>query len=655
MKLEKVNISNYRSIENEKIEFSENALFLFGKNENGKSNILRALAQLEAQKSDELKYVYMRDMKRRIGGEIPLDKTKIEFIFSFTKPEKEKIYQEFVKESGGDPLDDVSVVDLLNFTHLDVVFGTGSEREAGHFINWNATKLKFKPNYFLVVNLPKDKKVTLKGKTYERGTIKWFDKNHCNNFQEIESFIKPIDKELFVDQILGRCFWDYTEINKPKIIYWKYSESNLITKPINIEDFVKAPDNFIPLRNIFRLAGYRTNEQIKLRVEQIKNDPFQTSYKSLKRQLSEKVTSHIREIWKDNENIFIDVDISASTFNISVRDGKDGVNDFPMQERSDGAKRFLSFLLTISADYQNKQLENNLILLDEPEQSLHPSSTKYVRDELIKMSDKNLVVVSSHSIFMVDKMKMKRNLIVEKDNENTRIKETDEDNFIYEEVIYRAMGTSLFEIFKERNVLFEGDDDRQVFQMLNGKLKEYGLESLDFDSYGQCCASGVNKFHKFLDFFEGLHVKFIGIADYDDEGRKVIEELKNKGSRFSKSSFTYELINTGKKNFTLEDFLPDKLFIDLVNRKITSRKGMPQMVALDEKRSNLEMTLIFLQKNGLRKEESKAEVEYLKSQISHELKKYLKSLEEAQFSNEFVNFINFVKKLNAKISVLNKN
>jgi predicted ATP-dependent endonuclease of OLD family len=375
----------------------------------------------------------------------------------------------------------------------------------------------------------------------------------------------------------------------------------------------------------------------------------------LKRQLYENFTSHIREIWKDNENIFIDVDISASTFNISVRDGKDGVNDFPMQERSDGAKRFLSFLLTISADYQNKQLENNLILLDEPEQSLHPSSTKYVRDELIKMSDKNLVVVSSHSIFMVDKMKMKRNLIVEKDNENTRIKETDEDNFIYEEVIYRAMGTSLFEIFKERNVLFEGDDDRQVFQMLNGKLKEYGLESLDFDSYGQCCASGVNKFHKFLDFFEGLHVKFIGIADYDDEGRKVIEELKNKGSRFSKSSFTYELINTGKKNFTLEDFLPDKLFIDLVNRKITSRKGMPQMVALDEKRSNLEMTLIFLQKNGLRKEESKAEVEYLKSQISHELKKYLKSLEEAQFSNEFVNFINFVKKLNAKISVLNKN
>jgi predicted ATP-dependent endonuclease of OLD family len=41
---------------------------------------------------------------------------------------------------------------------------------------------------------------------------------------------------------------------------------------------------------------------------------------------------------------------------------------------------------------------NKVILLDEPETHLHPSGQKYLRNELLKISENNLVIYATHSI-----------------------------------------------------------------------------------------------------------------------------------------------------------------------------------------------------------------------------------------------------------------
>ena len=147
-------------------------------------------------------------------------------------------------------------------------------------------------------------------------------------------------------------------------------------------------------------------------------------------------------------------------------------NEYAFQQRSDGFKRFVAFLLTISAQSASGALENCLILIDEPDTGLHPSSARYLRDELLKISERNTVVFSTHSIFMIDHHQINRHLIVKKENEITTIEEASEGNTVKEEVIFNAINYSVFEHLKEFNIIVEGWRDKKLFEIATEKHED---------------------------------------------------------------------------------------------------------------------------------------------------------------------------------------
>ena len=51
-------------------------------------------------------------------------------------------------------------------------------------------------------------------------------------------------------------------------------------------------------------------------------------------------------------------------------------NDFSFQKRSDGFKKFVAFLLTVSTKSRMGDLKNTLVLVDEPDSGLHPSGAQ---------------------------------------------------------------------------------------------------------------------------------------------------------------------------------------------------------------------------------------------------------------------------------------
>jgi predicted ATP-dependent endonuclease of OLD family len=71
---------------------------------------------------------------------------------------------------------------------------------------------------------------------------------------------------------------------------------------------------------------------------------------------------------------------------------------FEVDKRSDGFKQFVSIILNLSIENETGVLNNKVILLDEPETHLHPSGQKYLRNELLKISENNLVIYATHSI-----------------------------------------------------------------------------------------------------------------------------------------------------------------------------------------------------------------------------------------------------------------
>ncbi len=82
MKLNRVEIKNFRSVKNTTISFEPACRVLVGINESGKSNILNALAFL----GEDYKPVKKDDLREALPDEDLIDESHVRFIFKFEKP-----------------------------------------------------------------------------------------------------------------------------------------------------------------------------------------------------------------------------------------------------------------------------------------------------------------------------------------------------------------------------------------------------------------------------------------------------------------------------------------------------------------------------------------------------------------------------------------
>lgn len=240
---------------------------------------------------------------------------------------------------------------------------------------------------------------------------------------------KPQIQELLKQHILNRL---------NKAIFWTAEERYLISQPINLAEFAASPDSIsIPLKNCFALAGV---SNIKERVDNLQNDS--TEIEQLQTELGEKVTEHIQTVWP-NHPIEITFLITSGFIHFHVKDKHAKGKAKTAEQRSDGFKQFISFLLTVSAENKNEELSNAVLLLDEPETHLHPQAQEFLLSELIKITlnkRNNIVFFATHSNYMIDKEDLSRNYRIKKDKDNTEKIRFDKKNSTYASVTYEVFG-----------------------------------------------------------------------------------------------------------------------------------------------------------------------------------------------------------------------
>jgi predicted ATP-dependent endonuclease of OLD family len=197
----------------------------------------------------------------------------------------------------------------------------------------------------------------------------------------------------------------------------------------------------------------------------------------------------------------------------------------------------------------NKMLEKDIILIDEPDQSLYPTSAKYLRDELLDMSIKSKIIYSTHSQYMIDSACLGRHLVVEKSGDVTSIKkESDKAPFSSDELLRRAIGSSIFECLQPVNLIFEGWLDKELFNkycQFNNMIKE-------FSNYGIVYLSGISGVETLVQLLILANKKFFIIADSDETSnnkRIIFSESypEHKDSWISYSDFVKGIV-------TMEDF-----------------------------------------------------------------------------------------------------
>jgi len=256
------------------------------------------------------------------------------------------------------------------------------------------------------------------------------------------------------------------------------------------------------------------------------------------------------------------------------------------------------FLLLVSVRVKKGLLNNALILIDEPSISLHPTGERFLRDELIKISEKNFVIYSTHSIFMIDGENIGRHLKIEKRKEITTISEINESNIMDEEVVYNALGYSIFENLKKRNIIFEGWRDKKLFQVAMSKVPA-GHKNLKevFDDLGLCHGKGVKHIQFITSMLElGCRQSLI-LSDNDEPAKRYQKEYME--NEFFGIWKRYDEIYPECAATTGEDFIMNQVFVQATKELKEKYSDLPKISGSDLSDSRGKVYAISKWLNGL--------------------------------------------------------
>jgi AAA15 family ATPase/GTPase len=611
MKLDKVEIVNFRSIKKEIVTFDPQCRVLVGINESGKSNILKALRLLSSDFDPSRK----DDVRESLPDEETISDAFVKFYFRFDKSETEELFATVASKtlaSAKDPeiiLVGNVAVGLKSFCNqrTDVRYHIDLIKETKEFRHINfADNIKFNGDWKKVKNsCPPEYEVEVRGGNKKLNSFLFV---RIADFPNIPiEYLEDTNINDFTN-LIGQTSDEILEENIIDALFWEYDESNLLPSEIGIEAFAGNPGSCAPLKNMFILGGINDIKTEIERVKTLSNNQKQNFLNSI----ASKTTAHFRSVWKEYRSIEFQLRLDGEKIIPAIKEQ----NSFDFSKRSDGFKRFVTFLLMISVNVKTDNLNNTLLLIDEPDSSLHPSGARYLRDELISISSKNYVLYSTHSIFMIDAGDIGRHYIVRKANEVTTIESAKDSNIADEEVIFNALGYSVFETLNEKNVIFEGWKDKKLF--LTALEKTTATTKNMFKDVGICHAKGAKHIKTMTPMIELAKRKCIIVSDSDNPAKEQQKQYKQmKGFGEWK---IYQDLDGSLVTITGEDFVKNDHIIKQVNVVISSF-GLPPFLDTDLTvvKDKLKVIEFWLKNNGLTNEQSKDTVDSIKNLIFENL------------------------------------
>lgn len=540
MKVEWVRIKDFRSIKDTgKLYIDSLLTVLAGKNESGKSNILRALEVFSTdefsiedypegeskEKSNPMIEVSFRVNLRDIENILPKGKKHFPFY-------QEGNYNFVINKS----LD------------IDKVYTYGAIQR--YFINRELIDLIEVTNEYLLlvgeniyVNAPVKKRADSLYKM-GRSFVEDFSKREDSIYwlmeyrQNLHEMLAFID----VDDSKSKKVKKATEISfSPKILdqffdlskdifewYQDFEEKLVIPKFRLLESFEKPLPDSLPLFN--------ENEDIwaKYLQDNLEGNEgksvLEMSNREIKRglsRLSTETTSLFQNVYSQNRiKLELDLGINNSV-GIYVYDDE-GTIEFLPSQRSKGFQWFLSFFFAINA----VQRTGDVILLDEPGPYLHPKAQNDILKALEILAQSDQIIFTTHSPYLINPNNLERVRLVTRDIQNNTVTENQihassvADQEVYTPIM-TAIGLDLsksFGAFGEHNIIVEGISD---YYYLEGMKKHinYNEESGILRFIPSIGASQIDKLASLL---IGWGVNFKVLLDNDNAGNKEKKELEQK-------------------------------------------------------------------------------------------------------------------------------
>ncbi len=608
MKLIRAEIKNFRSIKDEQIIFDPACRVLVGINESGKTNVLKALSLL-GNEYDPKK----DDLREALPDENPITESYIRFVFALNKDETEAIAEEVAEKLMVNT--DNPIIALNGTNKISLKKFCAQRNECLYRINIieekkDSTYWSLPSSYKLMTGWKKPSKSCPADFTIEAEGQKFilakYSLVRTADFENIpENYLE--DASIGdLSRVVGNAMTSHVDDNLPEGLFWEYSEDNLLPNSIKIAEFSANPELCVPLKNMFNLAEI---DDIKTSISEAR-EGTDNKFQNYLNRIAKKTTNHFKSVWKEYKDIEFSLKLNADQIIPGVKEKN--IHDFA--KRSDGFKRFVTFLLLISVNVKTENLTDTLLLIDEPDASLHPSGARYLRDELIRISRTNYVVFSTHSIFMIDSEEIGRHYIVKKKSEIISVEKAESSNIADEEVLYNALGHSVFSILKEKNIIFEGWTDKCLFQtaLENASAKTKSK----FKNVGFCHSRGAKAIKAITPMIELAGRKCLVISDCDAPSKEQ-QKLYQKENGYG-SWKTYQEIDSSITAMTAEDFIKNDQIVKQFKAILPT--SLPAFVDTLPESGKLAALQGWLARNGIETKEAKYLLEQLKNYIFANLK-----------------------------------
>lgn len=445
MKLEKYNVTNFRSVQDSGWIDCDDVTTLVGINESGKSNLLLALWKLNPAREGKIDILHDMPVSklsalRNISNEVRF--ISAEFVLGSDSAEK------ISAKTGSTCSSETRVIVSRYYDgHYSFDFPDGmpepiedvenaEDYDESKYIKTLEEAIRAElPTFVYYSNYG-----NLSTKIYLPNVIKWLNGQTVTGIDVNEDQVRTL-----------RVLFDFVKLNPQEIL-----------------DLGKDPRVIAMERTSSRPAAPTIAE-----ITKAENDKEQRSI--LLQSASGELTKSFKEWWKQGEYKFR-FEADGDYFRIWVSDSV-RTDEVGLELRSTGLQWFISFYLIFLVESKSSH-KNSILLLDEAGLTLHPLAQKDLANFFNSLSENNQIINTTHSPFIVDTANIDRCRVVYMDKDGYTVSSSDlrqgadalNEKSIY--AVHAAMGLSVSDILLQgcQSVVVEGPSDQHYLNAIKAFL-----------------------------------------------------------------------------------------------------------------------------------------------------------------------------------------
>ncbi|MBF0250376.1 MAG: AAA family ATPase [Alphaproteobacteria bacterium] len=347
----------------------------------------------------------------------------------------------------------------------------------------------------------------------------------------------------------------------------------------NIAEFLqrKAESKLTPADKNFekmcKVAGLRPDE-----LQTLLNQKEHETRNQLANRASAVITSEIRRLWKDR-SLTVRFDTDAEHINTFVSDPNSTFNvEVNLNERSRGFQWFFSFYMTFAADTKGGAAEDAILLLDEPGLYLHAKSQRDLLNHF-EADFKNQILYTTHSPFMVPTHRLDtvRTVSITEEVGTTVSNDPSGDArtlFPLQAALGYDLAQSLF--IGPNNLVVEGVTDYWALSSISEYLNSNGGGGLRGD-ITITPAGGAQKIPYMVALLSSEQLNVLALLDHEKDAKTTRDELvKSKLISDKNVIFIADAFGSSPpKEADIEDLIDAKVYETLVHESYANElKGV---------------------------------------------------------------------------------